>query len=59
MDPSATNTQFEINHGRTKAENNTSVMLTSEDVTDAMAFVCKQSKNARIMEVRITSMAGN
>lgn len=59
MDPSATNTQFEINQGRTATENNSSIMLTSEDVADAMVFVCKQSKNARIMEMRIASMAGN
>lgn len=59
MDPSATNTQFEIGQGRTVAENNNSVMLTSEDVADAMVFVCKQSKNARIMEMSIASMAGD
>ncbi|AUI72354.1 3-ketoacyl-ACP reductase [Companilactobacillus alimentarius] len=59
MDPSATNTQFEINHGRTTAENNNSIMLTSEDIADSMVFVCKQSKNARIMEMRIASMSGD
>lgn len=59
MDPSATNTRFEINHGRTSAGNAASIMLTSEDVADAMVFVCKQSKNARIMELRLASMAGD
>lgn len=59
MDPSATNTDFEIDNGRTKKENNSQIMLSSEDVADAMVFVCKQSKHARIMEMRIASMSGN
>lgn len=41
MDPSATDTQFEIGNGRTKEENDASIMLTSEDVADAMVFGCK------------------
>lgn len=54
--PGAGITEFAIGHGRTEEEMADSGMLTSEDVANALLFVCTQSERSRIMEIRMRAM---
>lgn len=59
MDPSATDTRFEMGNGRTREGNDSRSMLTGEDYADAVVFVCKQRKDIRVMEMRLAAMSGD
>lgn len=53
--PHAGATEFEVGHGRTKECVAKSGFLTPEDVGQALLSVCTQTKNSRIVEVRLAS----
>lgn len=53
--PHAGVTEFEIGHGRTEEEMEKSGFLTPEDVGQALLSVCTQTKNSRIVELRLAS----
>jgi 3-oxoacyl-[acyl-carrier protein] reductase len=59
MDPSATDTNFEIGNGRTKEDNANKEMLKAEDVADAIVFACRMPKHARIREMVLAGMQGD
>ncbi|MCD8083378.1 MAG: SDR family oxidoreductase [Clostridiales bacterium] len=54
--PGAGITEFAIGHGRTEEQMAKSGMLTADDVAEALLFVCAQSKQSRIMEIRMRAM---
>lgn len=54
--PGAGITEFAIGHGRTEEEMAKSGMLTADDVANALLFVCTQSEQSRIMEIRMRAM---
>jgi 3-oxoacyl-[acyl-carrier protein] reductase len=54
--PGAGITEFAIGHGRTTEEMAESGMLTAEDVANALLFICTQSDQSRIMEIRMRAM---
>ncbi|MDD3615488.1 MAG: SDR family oxidoreductase [Lachnospiraceae bacterium] len=54
--PGAGITEFAIGHGRTEEQMANSGMLTANDVAEALLFVCAQSKQSRIMEIRMRAM---
>lgn len=53
--PHAGATEFEIGHGRTEEQMAKSGFLTPEDVGQALVSVCTQTKNSRIVELRLAS----
>ena len=54
--PGAGITEFAIGHGRTEEQMAKSGMLTADDVANALLFVCTQSEQSRIMEIRLRAM---
>ncbi|MEE8886577.1 MAG: SDR family oxidoreductase [Eubacteriales bacterium] len=54
--PGAGITEFAIGYGRTTEEMAKSGMMTAEDIANALLFVCTQSENTRIMEIRMRAM---
>lgn len=53
--PHAGATEFEVGFGRTKEGVAKSGFLTPEDVGQALLSVCTQTKNSRIVELRLAS----
>ena len=53
--PHAGATNFEVGHGRTKAEVAASGFLTPDDVAEALLAVCTQPSHSRIVELRLAS----
>lgn len=53
--PHASATEFEVGYGRTKKGVAESGFLTPEDVGQALLSVCTQTKNSRIVELRLAS----
>ena len=54
--PGAGITEFAIGYGRTEEQMAKSGMLTAQDVANALLFVCTQSEQSRIIEIRMRAM---